>query len=1058
MIVLHASGHDNQLWLWGEVPAEERDHVRKPEKGQPGKRLPYDAGRERLFIALQEGGLASVTDKQSPTPRVLWLPTVGSQPFASSALIADPPQTEHEIVLTPWTVTTIPLSTPQVVSLLCACVDKQVLAPGIVIGNDLTFWTTALRFAGALVTQQQFLPQISRVNGYFRASWKIAVTRANADVLTKFAKMMPPVCRALTADATSPPETPALSVLEKFVTDALDHLVRSSETLGRADRQSFPAVAPRPRRRLVSFDSVHDQWLYHLRSPGGKIAGNVEELAQLAIQVQEWQRPITISAVAPFRLCFRLEEPQAIETEMEKSSFPATPDSRRQPQDISPQWYVRYLLQATDDPSLLIPTKDAWNAKGSKAKLLTRPGFNVREYLLASLGQAAGLCSHIETSLKSATPGGYVLDATGAHEFLTDKAQALEQVGFGVLLPSWWTRKGTKLRLTARAEVKSPKLRGKGGLSLDAIAQFQWQVALGDEVLSYEELQALAKLKQPLVQVRGQWVQMSAEEIQAALDFWKNKATNTATVREVVRMALGTGNTPGEIAFAGVSATGWIADLLAQLEGHVSFAECAAPEGFHGTLRPYQQRGYSWLGFLRRWGLGACLADDMGLGKTVQTLALIQRDWEETEKRPVLLICPTSVVGNWRKEAARFTPELTVMVHHGLTRTKSAAFQESAQRQALVISSYALLHRDFETLKAVPWAGVILDEAQNIKNSETKQAKAARSLPAEYRIALTGTPVENNIGDLWSIMEFLNPGFLGTQAQFKRSFFVPIQTTRDPEAVGRLKRLTGPFILRRLKTDKSIIADLPEKMEMKVFCTLTKEQASLYEAVVKETLPGLDETTGIQRRGMILAALSKLKQVCNHPAQFLGDNSSLPGRSGKLARISEMLEEIIAVGDRTLVFTQFAEMGELLRRHLQETFGREVLFLHGGTAKQQRDRMVERFQNEENGPAIFLLSLKAGGTGLNLTRANHVFHFDRWWNPAVENQATDRAFRIGQTKDVQVHKFLCVGTLEEKIDEMIESKKEVAEKVVGTGEGWLTELSTTELKELFTLRQEAISE
>ena len=646
----------------------------------------------------------------------------------------------------------------------------------------------------------------------------------------------------------------------------------------------------------------------------------------------------------------------------------------------------------------------------------------------------------------------------GAYEFLTEKAQALEQVGFGVLLPAWWTRKGTKLRLTARADVTSPKLRSKGGFSLDAIAQFRWQVALGDEILSYEELQVLAKLKQPLVQVRGQWVQMSAEEIQAALDFWKKKATNKATVREVVRMALGVGNTPGDIAFAGVSATGWIADLLAQLEGHVSFAEFSSPEGFQGTLRPYQQRGYSWLGFLRRWGLGACLADDMGLGKTVQTLALLQRDWEENGRRPVLLICPTSVVGNWRKEAERFTPELPVMVHHGLTRTKSAAFQESAQRHALVISSYALLHRDFESLKEVPWAGVILDEAQNIKNAETKQARAARSLPADYRIALTGTPVENNVGDLWSIMEFLNTGFLGTHTEFKRNFFVPIQATHDPDAVGRLKRLTGPFILRRLKTDKSIIADLPEKMEMKVFCTLTKEQASLYEAVVKETLPEIDETGGIQRRGMILAALSKLKQVCNHPAQFLGDNSSLPGRSGKLARITEMLEEIIAVGDRALVFTQFAEMGELLRRHLQETFGREVLFLYGGTAKQQRDRMVERFQNEENGPAIFLLSLKAGGTGLNLTRANHVFHFDRWWNPAVENQATDRAFRIGQTKNVQVHKFLCVGTLEEKIDEMIESKKEIAEKVVGAGEGWLTELSTTELKELFTLRQEAISE
>src|SRR5262249_4811618 len=291
------------------------------------------------------------------------------------------------------------------------------------------------------------------------------------------------------------------------------------------------------------------------------------------------------------------------------------------------------------------------------------------------------------------------------------------------------------------------------------------------------------------------------------------------------------------------------------------------------------------------------------------------------------------------------------------------------QKHAIVISSYSLLHRDFEILNGVPWSGVILDEAQNIKNPETKQAGAARGLRAGYRVALTGTPVENNVGDLWSVMEFLNPSFLGTQNEFKRTFFVPIQASRDAEAVERLKRLTGPFILRRLKTDKSIIADLPEKMEMKVFCTLTKEQASLYAAVVQEAVPELDDAVGIQRRGIILGTLSKLKQVCNHPTQFLGDNSALPGRSGKLARLTEMLEEIITVGDRTLIFTQFAEMGELLRRHLQENFGREVLFLHGGTAKLHRDRMVERFQNESNGPQVFILSLKAGGTGLNLTRA-----------------------------------------------------------------------------------------
>ena len=359
---------------------------------------------------------------------------------------------------------------------------------------------------------------------------------------------------------------------------------------------------------------------------------------------------------------------------------------------------------------------------------------------------------------------------------------------------------------------------------------------------------------------------------------------------------------------------------------------------------------------------------------------------------------------------------------------------------------------------AVPWSAIALDEAQNIKNPETKQAQTARSLAADCRIALTGTPVENNVGDLWSIMEFLNPGFLGSQSAFKRRFFLPIQVDRDSHAVERLKRLTGPFILRRLKSDTRIIADLPEKMEMKVFCPLTREQATLYAAVVKEASEAIEQADGIQRKGLVLATLTKLKQVCNHPAQFLGDNSAIPNRSGKLARLTEMVEEVLAEGDRALVFTQFTEMGELLRSHLQETFAREVLFLHGGVAKKARDHMVERFQQDEDAPPIFLLSLKAGGTGLNLTRANHVFHFDRWWNPAVENQATDRAFRIGQTRRVQVHKFLCQGTLEERIDEMIERKKDIAANVVGTGEGWLTELSTEELRNLFALRAEAVQE
>jgi SNF2 family DNA or RNA helicase len=1064
MILLHAGVCDDRLLLWAEMSPEERESSARRSDPKPPARvraprsraqhpLPYDAGKDGLAAVLKQAGLGIKTTKGQMEETVGWLPTVGSQPIASSPLIAESPRSRAKTVLQPWTITGLPLTSEQLVDVLCGCIGKPLLAPGIMLGNDLVFWANVLRLAAALVARQQFLPAVRNVvhddgEDSYRASWSPVFAGTDADLLAQLAKAMPHACRALSRTTDHEPETPALSVLQRMIGEMVDHLAGMAFSGSAVTTVSARRPTRSRQKRPRSFDSTHDQWISSLRSAERMLQGDATELSQLSAQVREWQQPIALASAMPFRLCFRLEEPANVEEEGGKS--------KRKQQ----QWSVRYLLQARDDPSLLIPAPDAWQAKERQATVLKRDGFDAQECLLSSLGQAAGICPRIEASLKTAAPSGYQLDSSGAHEFLTEKAILLEQAGFGVLLPAWWTRRGTKLRFTARAEVKSPKMQGGGGLSLESIVEFRWQVALGDEQISAQELAALAKLKQPLVKVRGQWVQMNAEEIQAALAFWKKRGTNKTSVRDVVQMALGTGQTPDGIEFDGVTASGWIADFLAQLDGRATFEELPMPAEFQGTLRPYQLRGYSWLGFLRQWGLGACLADDMGLGKTVETLALLQRDWELNGKQPVLLICPTSVVGNWRKEAERFTPQLPVMIHHGTGRKKGTKFQAAAKKQAIVISSYALLQRDFEYFKNVPWGGVILDEAQNIKNPETKQARAARALEAGYRVVLTGTPVENNVGDLWSLMEFLNPGFLGTQAAFKRDFFVPIQAHRDAEATERLKRLTGPFILRRLKTDKSIITDLPEKMEMKVFCTLTKEQGSLYAAVVEESLSELDNAEGMQRRGKVLGTLSKLKQVCNHPAQFLGDNSAISGRSGKLARLTEMLEEILAIEERALIFSQFAEMGTLLRRHLQETFGREVLFLHGAVSKSQRDRMVERFQseNDDNGPPIFILSLKAGGTGLNLTRANHVFHFDRWWNPAVENQATDRAFRIGQTKNVQVHKFLCAGTLEEKIDEMIERKQEVAQHVVGTGEGWLTELSTTELKDLFALRKDAIGD
>jgi SNF2 family DNA or RNA helicase len=424
-------------------------------------------------------------------------------------------------------------------------------------------------------------------------------------------------------------------------------------------------------------------------------------------------------------------------------------------------------------------------------------------------------------------------------------------------------------------------------------------------------------------------------------------------------------------------------------------------------------------------------------------------------KKPTLLICPTSIVGNWKRESIRFAPSLKVLVHHGINRKNKKEFISEAEVHDLIITTYGLAHRDEERLIQIEWNCVALDEAQNIKNYFTKQSQSIRKLKANYRVALTGTPVENRLSELWSIMDFLNPGYLGSASGFHKKFVLPIERYNDKGAGIQLKKMIQPFVLRRLKSDRTIIKDLPEKIEMKIYCNLSKEQATLYKAVVNDMIRKIEDKSGIKRKGLILSALTKLKQVCNHPAHFLDDGSEVQDRSGKMNRIIEMLEEVLAEGHSALIFTQYAKMGGILKKYLQNVFNQEVLFLHGGVSQKIRDKMIMRF-SEENGPKLFILSLKAGGLGLNLTRASHVFHFDRWWNPAVENQATDRAFRIGQTKNVMVHKFICEGTLEEKIDEMIESKKVLAESIVGTGEGWLTEMSTEKLKELFTLRRGAV--
>ena len=742
---------------------------------------------------------------------------------------------------------------------------------------------------------------------------------------------------------------------------------------------------------------------------------------------------------------------------------PEPPEDGQPSEPPDDTWHVEFTLQSAEDPSLMLDAADVWAGTGGWA-----PGGMARpdEELLLGLGSAARLFGELEDALREPAPAGVALDTAGAFRFLKETGPLLAGAGFGVLLPDWARKARLGLKLTSRSQgttsSASASAPNGSGFGLNDLVEFRYDLAVGDTTLDAEELAELAQLKIPLVRVRGQWVELDEGNLRAALKFMERGREGVMRAGDV--LVAGLRGPEEDLEVTAVAADGWLGDLLSGA-GDRSLTPVTAPASFRGDLRPYQERGLAWLSFLSDLGLGGILADDMGLGKSVQTLALLDHEraaqavpGAPPRTGPTLLVCPMSLVGNWQREAERFTPDLAVHVHHGSDRLSGADLQAALTGADLVITTYALAARDREALAALPWHRVVCDEAQNIKNAGTRQARAVRGLPARSRLALTGTPVENHLGELWSIMEFTSPGLLGPAEKFRENFAVPVQRHGDEEAAARLKRLTGPFILRRVKTDRSIISDLPDKIEMKIWCTLTPEQASLYQATVTDMLARIDAAEAdIERRGLVLATMAKLKQVCNHPAHLLGDGSRLPGRSGKLARLEEICEEIIAAGDKALCFTQYAEFGRVLQPYLAARLGCPVLYLHGGTAKNTRDALVAEFQNAAE-PAVFLLSLKAGGTGLNLTAASHVIHFDRWWNPAVEDQATDRAFRIGQRKDVQVRKFVCVGTLEERIDAMIEEKKALAERIVGTGEGWLTELSTADLGQVLALSPEAVAE
>jgi superfamily II DNA or RNA helicase len=645
-----------------------------------------------------------------------------------------------------------------------------------------------------------------------------------------------------------------------------------------------------------------------------------------------------------------------------------------------------------------------------------------------------------------------------AHQFLRN-VPAFEDSGLVVRIPDWW-----KPRHPPRPQVRVSVGERASGIGLETMLDFDVALTLDGEPLSDQEREQLAAAGDGLVRLKGRWVEVDREKLDAVLAHWKkvqrDAAEGAVSWSDAMRLLAGaaiegapTESPAGEVAdWSSVVAGEWFRDALAQLRDPSGTDRACDPQPeLRAQLRPYQRQGVQWLWAINRLGLGGCLADDMGLGKTVQLLALFTLAKREGDQGPHLLVVPASLIANWQAEAARFAPDLKLLVAHPSAIPSKELAALPACRLAgvdVVVTSYATLTR-LAWFGELRWSLVVLDEAQAIKNPGAKQTRKLKSLAARVRIALTGTPVENRLGDLWSLFDFICPGLLGTAATFER--FVRRLGAGDHAGYAPLRNLVRPYLLRRLKTDKRVIADLPDKTEVKAYCSLSKRQASLYQQSVDALAAKIEAVDGMARRGAVLAFLMRFKQICNHPSQWLGDGAFAPPDSGKFARLRELAEAVATRQEKLLVFTQFREMTQPLADFLAGVFGRPGLLLHGGTPVKARAALVDAFQREQ-GPPFFVLSLKAGGTGLNLTAASHVVHFDRWWNPAVENQATDRAFRIGQKRNVLVHKFVCRGTVEERIDALVESKIGLSNQVVeGGGEALLTEMSDEELMRIVAL-------
>ena len=717
-----------------------------------------------------------------------------------------------------------------------------------------------------------------------------------------------------------------------------------------------------------------------------------------------------------------------------------------------PRLVLELWLQAADDPTLGLPASLLWSRDDDVFAFL-RSG-EPRRDLIRHLAELEPMLADVGIELDDDEPSELELDEEQVRRFLIEALPRLEESRIPVLLPSSWLRSPARVQVNLTA-TSGPPGRSSGFLSPSDLARFDWRLAVGDTELTDDELRELAAAKQPFVRIGGRWQAVRRSDVERALRFLDRRRSGAGIVG-LVRAVSGLETQEAGVELGEVVLDAPLASLLRDDERR--FRSLPTPAAMTHPLFPFQERGHGWLRLLGDLGVGAILADDMGLGKTVQAIAMLASEREEPGGEalgPTLVVCPMSVVKQWGAEIHRFAPSLRVHLHHGNKRLGAVELAHAAQTHDVVVTSYDIATRDADALAAIEWDRLLLDEAQDVKNPATKRARALRRLQARRRVAMTGTPIENRLAELWAIMDIVNPGLLGSRDWFDKAFAKPIEAYGDEGVLERLRTIVGPFILRRAKDAPEVELELPPITIEKDYCRLTVEQASLYRATVDRWLTRVEaHEDRFGRRGAVLAMLGQLKQVCNHPEMLLSTGRPLDGRSGKLERLVELLAEV-PPGDKSLVFTQYPGFDRLVH-HLEERLGRSVGFFHGRLNAAQREELLAAFA-EPAGPSILVISIRAGGRGLNLPAANHVFHFDRWWNPAVEQQATDRAYRFGQRKHVHVHSLVCTGTLEERIDRLLDSKRELAEKVIaGRADDWLGDLDLGAIRAAVELSADAV--